>query len=158
MPETTKAGGKFAVGEQRLTVLLMGLWRISREDRRWPLARDFTASVLPHLLSDCFSLFPAEKTEDSEVCFIGENLARVSGITRTALPLSRVPGNTLLGVAARSFAQALQGSPVHDRGEFEDRVGKRNLYRAILLPLANDRGEIAQVIGGTRCKAGPAAG
>ncbi len=158
MPETTKAARKFAVGEQRLTVLLMGLWRISRGDRRWPLARDFTASVLPHLLSDCFSLFPAERTEDGEVCFIGQNLARVSGITRTSLPLSQVPGNTLLGVATTSFAQALQGNPVHDRGEFEDRVGKRNLYRAILLPLANDRGEIAQVIGGTRCKAGPPAG
>ncbi len=158
MPETPEAARKFAVGEQRLTVLLMGQWRISRGDWRWPLARDFTASVLPHLLSDCFSLFPAEKTEDSEVCFIGENLARVSGITRTSLPLSQVPGNTLLGVATRSFARALQGSPVHDRGEFEDRVGKCNLFRAILLPLANDRGEIAQVVGGTRCKAGLAAG
>ena len=158
MPETTEAARTFAVGEQRLTVILMGLWRISRGDRRWPLAHDFTVSVLPHHLSDCFSLFPTRRTEDGEVCFIGGNLARVSGITRTSLPLSQVPGNTLLGVATRSFAQALQGSPVHDRGEFEDRVGKRNLYRAILLPLANDRGEIAQVIGGTRCKAGPTAG
>jgi hypothetical protein len=37
-------------------------------------------------------------------------------------------------------------------------MGMRNHYRAILLPLENDQGEITQVAGGARCKASHAVG
>jgi hypothetical protein len=150
----TTATGHFT-GEHRLTLLLMGFWHKSRGNRRWPLVRDFTTSLPPYLLSDCFSLLPAERIEDSEISFIGESFARASGITRKSLRWSDIPGDTLLGAAARSSEEALKmAAPIHDRGEFEDRVGKKILYRAILLPLGNDRGEISQVMGGARCKAG----
>jgi hypothetical protein len=141
-------------GEHRLTVRLMGHWQMSRGNRRWPLVRDFTASVPPYLLSDCFSLLLAERIEDREVSFIGESFARASGITQKSLSWLDIPSDTLLGVAVKSSEEALKGVPIHDRGEFEDRIGKQNLYRAILLPLENDQGEIVQIMGGARCKAG----
>ncbi len=153
-PEVGMTATKRFTGEHRLTVLLMGHWQISRGNRRWPLARDFTTLVPPYLLSDCFSLLPAERIEDSEVSFIGESFARASEITQKSLLWLDIPTDTLLKVAVKSSEEAMKGLPVHDRGEFEDREGNPNLYRAILLPLGNDRGEITQVMGGARCKAG----
>ena len=78
----------------------------------------------------------------------------MSGLTTTSLALSEVPGETLLGIATRSVGTALEGAvPTLEDGEFEDRQGKRNVYRAILLPLEDEQGEIVQLLGGARCEA-----
>ena len=51
--------------------------------------------------------------------------------------------------------QALRdGTPVLDDGAFEDENGVRRVYRATLLPMENEAGEIALVVGGARCRAG----
>ncbi len=65
--------------------------------------------------------------------------------------LAEVPGNTLLGAAIRSLEDALKGNPIPDSGEFEDGTSQRYLYRAILLPLEDDEGEIIQLICGATC-------
>ena len=86
---------------------------------------------------------------------IGDALARASGIAVTEMALGDVPPNSLLAVATKSLDRALQeGTPVLDDGAFEDRSGVRQLYRATLLPLENEAGAVALVIGGLRCKAG----
>ena len=55
---------------------------------------------------------------------------------------------------SKSTSPNISGVPVLDNGEFEDADGTRRLYRAALLPLEDDAGEITLVIGGARCKAG----
>ena len=76
-----------------------------------------------------------------------------SGVAATELALVEAPPNTLIGVAVKSLERALQeGTPVLDDGAFEDDGGVRRVYRATLLPLENEAGEIASVIGGARCK------
>ncbi len=137
---------KIVAGERRSTLLLMGYWQELRA---------FKTAVPPDLLADCFTLLPAETPDRSRLHDIGERLARVSGIAVTSLALSEVPGGTLIGVAAKWLDRALEtGVPVVDEGEFEDRHGAHILYRATLLPLANEQDEIVQVLGGARCKAG----
>jgi len=145
---------KIVAGERRLTMLLMGRWQELRDGRRAPLVRAFKTALPPDLLADCFTLLPAETPDRSRLHDIGERIARVSGITATSLTRSEVPGNTLIGVASKWLDRTLElGAPVVDEGEFEDQHGARYLYRATLLPLENEKGEIVQVLGGARCKA-----
>jgi len=146
---------KIVAGERRFTMLLMGHWQELRNGRRAPLVRAFKTAVPPDLLDDCFTFLPAETPDRSRLHDIGERIARVSGIAATSLMLSDVPGNTLIGIASKWLDRTLElGAPVVDEGEFEDRHGARILYRATLLPLANEQDEIVQVLGGARCKAG----
>ncbi len=145
---------KIVAGERRLTMLLMGYWQELRDGRRAPLVRAFKKAVPLDLLADCFTLLPAETPDRSRLHDIGERIARVSGIEATSLTLSEVPGNTLIGMASKWLDRTLEtGAPVVDEGEFEDRHGARILYRATLLPLANEQDEVVQVLGGARCKA-----
>ncbi len=117
-------------------------------------ARRPARAAPPDLLADCFTLLPAETPDRSRLHDIGERIARVSGIEATSLTLSEVPGDTLIGVASKWLDRTLEtGVPVVDEGEFEDRHGAHILYRATLLPLADEQDEVVQVLGGARCKA-----
>ena len=150
---------KFIDGERRLTILLVGYWQEAREGRRCPLARDLTALVPDELLSDCFTYEaaaePAAEGEAGRFRDIGAALARASGIAAEEMALGDVPPDSLLGVMGKLLGRALQeGTPVLEDGAFEDASGVKYLYRATLLPLENEAGEIALVVGGARCNAG----
>ena len=158
-----EAARKFVDDERRLTMLLVGHWQEAREGRRCPLASDFTALVPDELLADCFTYEsaagPAGESaaagEGGWLRDIGAALARVSGVAVRDMALGDAPPHSLLGVAIKSLGQALrEGTPVLDDGAFEDQGGVEQLYRATLLPLENEAGEVALVIGGARCKAG----
>ena len=164
MDETTR---KFVDNERRLTMLLVGHWQEAREGRRCPLASDFAALVPAELLADCFTYEPAgepagESTgrpagagEGGRLRDIGAALARVSGIAAKEMALGDAPPNSLLGVVGKFLGRALrEGTPVLDDGAFEDQSGVKQIFRATLLPLENEAGEVALVIGGARCKAG----
>ena len=147
---------KFIDGERRLTILLVGYWQEARSGRRCPLAKDFSALMPVELLADCFTYEPAAGPatigEGGRFRDIGVEVARVSGSTATEMALADALPNSLLGVVGKLLEQALQeGTPVLDEGVFEDANGAKRLYRATLLPLENEAGEIALVIGGARC-------
>ncbi len=147
---------KYIDSERRLTILLVGYWQEARGGRRCPLARDFTALVPAELLADCFTFEPvagsAATGEGGRFRDIGAAVARVSGIAGTEIALADALPHSSLGVVGKLLGQALQeGTPVLDEGAFEDAGGASRLYRATLLPLENEAGEIALVIGGARC-------
>jgi len=146
-------------GERRLTFLLVGYWQEARDGRRCPLARDFTALVPDELLSDCFTYeAAAEPGVEGEFGWfrdIGTALAQASGIATADMALGDVPSGSLLGTLGKFVGQPLrEGTPVLEDGAFEDESGVKYLYRAALLPLENEAGEIALVVGGARCTAG----
>lgn len=161
-----EASRKFVDGERRLTMFLVGYWQEAREGRHCPLASDFTALVPAELLADCFTYEPAAEpaAEPAEPAAVGEGgrlrdigaaLARASGISVTEMALADAPPNSLLGVVGKFLGHALRdGTPVLEDGAFEDQSGVKQIYRATLLPLENEAGEVALVIGGARCKAG----
>ncbi len=149
MDETS---AKSVAADQRLTVRLIVQWHKLRGNRRCPLASEFLSSIPPELLPDCFNFVSGKSLDEGRIS-LGNNFARISGITKTSLLLAEVPGNTLLGATIRSLEDALKGNPIPDNGEFEDGIGQRYLYRAILLPLEDDEGEIIQVICGASCTA-----
>ncbi|MEE8499919.1 MAG: PAS domain-containing protein [Kiloniellales bacterium] len=146
---------KVIAGERRLTILLMGYWQETRGDRRCPLVHAFKRAIPTDILADCFVFLPAETPGDGRLHDIGAALARNSGIAATSLVLSEVPHDTLLGTAAKWLDRVReQASPVVDEGEYLDQEGNRSRYRATLLPLEDEKGEIIQVLGGARRKAG----
>lgn len=146
---------RIVAGERRLTMMLVGYWQQTRSDRRCPLATDFADAVSAELMTDCFIYEPGESGAGGRLRDIGAALAHASGVAAAELGLAEAPPNTLIGVAVKSLERAFEeGTPVLDHGAFEDGGGVRRLYRAILLPLENEAGEIALVVGGARCKAG----
>ncbi len=146
---------KIIAGERRLTILLMGYWQETRGDRRCPLVHAFKRAIPTDILADCFVFLPAETPGGGRLHDIGATLARNSGIAATSLVLSEVPHDTLIGTAAKWLDRVLeQASPIVDEGEYLDQEGNRSLYRATLLPLEDEKGEIAQGLGGARRKAG----
>ncbi len=154
-----EAAPRIVAAERRLTMLLVGYWQEAREGRRCPLANDFIALVPDELLADCFAYEPAAQPaaagKGGRLYDIGAALARISGIAATEMALGDAPPKSLLGVAIGSLGRTLQeGTPLRDDGAFEDQSGVKQLYRATLLPLENEAGEIALVVGGARCKAG----
>ena len=155
MDEATR---KIVDDERRLTMLLVGYWQEARDGRRCPRASDFTALLSAEVLADCFTYQPAAEPaaagEGGQLRDIGAALARVSGVAARDMALGDAPPNSLLGVVSKFLGRALlDGTPVLDDGTFEDVGGVKRLYRATLLPLENEAGEIALVIGGARCKA-----
>ncbi len=152
-----KAERSFIRGERRLTMLLVGYWQEARDDRRCPLARDFTTLVPDELLADCFTFEPAVESagagEGGWLRDIGSALARVSGIAAREVALGEASLHSLLGAVSQFAGQALRdGTPLLEDGAFADAGGIRWLYRAALLPMENEAGEIALVVGGARCK------
>jgi hypothetical protein len=146
---------RIVAGERRMTMLLVGYWQESRKGRRCPLASDFREAVSAALLTDCFTYEPAETGEGGRLRDIGAALARACGVASTEMALAEAPPNTLIGVAVKSLARALkEATPVLDDGVFEQADGVRRVYRATLLPLENEAGKVALVVGGARCKAG----
>ena len=152
--EMDETSAKSVAADQRLTMRLMAQWHKLRGNRRCPLVNEFLSSIPPELLPDCFN-FVSGKSLDEGRLSLGSNVARFSGITKTSLLLAEVPGNTLLGAAIRSLEDALKGKPITESGAFEDGRSNQYLYRAILLPLEDDEGEVIQVICGAACKARP---
>ncbi len=148
--EMDETSAKSVAADQRLTMRLMAQWHKLRGNRRCPLVSEFLSSIPPELLPDCFN-FVSGKSLDEGRLSLGSNVARFSGITKTSLLLAEVPGNTLLGAAIRSLEDALKGKPITESGEFEDGRSNQYLYRAILLPLEDDEGEVIQVICGAGC-------
>ncbi len=146
MDETS---AKSVAADQRLTMRLLAQWHKMRGNRRCPLVSEFLSFIPPELLPNCFNFVSGKSLDEGRIS-LGNNIARISGITKTSLLLAEVPGNTLLGAAIRSLEDALKGNPIPDSREFEDGTGQRYLYRAILLPLEDDEGEIIQVLCGAR--------
>ncbi len=142
---------KSVAADRRLTMRLMAQWHELRGNRRCPLASEFLSSIPPELLPDCFNFVSGRSLDEGKLS-LGSNVVRISGITKTSLLLAEVPGNTLLGTAIRSLEDALKGTPITESGEFEDGRSQRYRYRAILLPLEDDEGEITQLICGAGCK------
>lgn len=151
---------EFFDGERRLTLLLVGHWQEARDGRRCPKAGEFTALVSDELLADCFTYEPQAGSSGARgqggwLRDIGAALARASGTAATEMALADAPPNSLLGVVGTYLDRVFRdGTPVLEDGEFEDAGGARKLYRATLLPLENDAGEVALVIAGARSKAG----
>ena len=150
----TTGDRKHQVGERRLNMRLMSYWLELRGKGSEALAERFDPKALQELWPHCFTIIDPDRPERAKLDRIGEAIAMESGLAPRAMAASKVPTDTLLGHALRLADEVMRIKyPIVDSGEFTDFHGRKCLYRSILLPLSNDRGEISLVVGGARSKA-----
>lgn len=144
------------ISERRLNMQLMSYWLDLRGRGSEPLAERFDPKAVAELWPHCFTIIPADRADDVKFEHIGAAIAAGSGLTVQAVATSEVPADTLLGHALRLTAEVMKVKyPIVDSGEFTDLQGRQCLYRSILLPLNNDRGEISLLVGGARSRVLP---
>lgn len=144
------------ISERRLNMRLMSYWLDLRSNGPEALAERFDPDAVAELWPHCFTVIPADTPDDMKFDHIGATIAAGSGLTAQAMATSEVPSETLLGHALRLTAEVIKVNyPIVDSGEFTDPQGRRCLYRSILLPLHNDRGEISLLVGGARSRVLP---
>ncbi len=122
----------------------MGAERCARAD-------DFLEILPDELMGDCCM---AVLSDDGvwELRDIGDDIARVSGMSGSSAKLSDVPPGTVLAEAVRDLDDAFNFiSPILHEGEARDENGCRTVFRSILLPLADNQGRVMQVLAAARC-------
>jgi hypothetical protein len=143
-------------GDRRLTIRLMGFWQATRVGaERCARADDFLATLPDELMGDCCMAVLSDGGE-WELRDIGDDIARVSGITGPSAKLFDVPPGSVLAEAVRDLDDAFNFiSPIVHEGETRDENGCRAVFRSILLPLADNQGRVMQVLAAARCGAVP---
>jgi len=137
--------------ERRLNMRLMSYWLELRGKGPRALAENFDPKSIAELWPHCFTVKHADEPDRASLDHLGEAIAMESGLAPRAMAASKVPADTLLGQALRLMDEVMRIKyPIVDSAEFTDFQGRRCLYRSILLPLSNDRGEISLLIGGAR--------
>ena len=142
------------VSERRLNMHLMAYWQELRGKRDHVLPQDFDPAALGDIWSDCFMINAVERRNEMIFQHLGRKIALVSKVPADLWSASEVPEKTLLTTVLDSVPEVLTGhQPIVSGGEFEDFLGRRCLFRGILLPLGEDRQSLQCLVGGGRCKA-----
>ncbi len=137
--------------ERRLNMRLMSHWLDLRGKGSGARAERFDPKALAEFWPHCFTIVHAERPDQARLDHLGEAIAMESGLAPRVMAVSKVPSDTLLGHVLRLMDEVTKVKyPIVDSGEFTDFQGRRCLYRGILLPLCDDRGEISLVVGGAR--------
>ena len=143
--------------ERRLTMRLMAHWQNQRDGRRFPSFAEIDRTEIEDIWRDCFIIAVVDETS-STFQYIGETIAKTSGIEAGAPANSVEPHETLLGCALRQLDTVFTDrTVVTDGGAFQDADRAEFLFRSILLPLSGDQKTVNFVIGGARCKPSTAA-
>ena len=142
------------VRERRLNMHLMAYWQELRGERDYVSPQDFDPAPLGDIWSDCFMVNAVERRSEMIFQHLGQKIALVSKVPADLWNASEVPEKTLLSTVLDTVPEVLVGrQPIVSGGEFEDFLGRRCLYRGILLPLGDDRQSLQCLVGGARCKA-----
>ena len=142
------------VEERRLNMHLMAYWQELRGKRDLVSPVDFDPSRLGDMWSDCFMVNAAERRNEMIFQHLGRKIALVSKVPADLWNASGVPDKTLLTAVLDTVPEVLAGrQPIVSGGEFEDFMGRRCLFRGIVLPLGEDRQSVQCLVGGARCKA-----
>jgi hypothetical protein len=140
------------------------VYAFGRERRMHARAYDYWVSLLNGRRMPCVTDLDPEQIADFAdrsvlvdlpagggsplIAHLGRELRDESDVTVAHPTLADVPQGTLLAELLRRFSDIVaHEAPVGFEAEFAGRADTRLLHRGILLPLANDRGELGSVFG-----------
>lgn len=140
--------------ERRVVFRLLGYWRGLGDEETLPLLDSVDPDAIPDIWPYCFVLDVSGHQHDPVFRFIGPKVAdRIDG-TLIGAPVSKTPGNTLLGMAVRYVPEVLRkGVPVSRGGNFARDDGARVLFRSIILPLSGDGVALNYLLGAANSRA-----
>lgn len=131
--------------ERRLTYRLLNYWEALRGVRTYPAVSDIEGTTIPDVWPWCFVLDTKRDYPSPYFHYLGENLAKYSGIYLSGKDDWRM---TLLDKAASHLDRTLSArEPILIEDELVRYDGRRLLFRSIMLPLSDDGTAISHVLG-----------
>lgn len=131
--------------ERRLTYRLLNYWDSLRGNRIYPGLDDIDGAMIPDLWPWCFVLDTRRDYPSPYFEYLGEDLAKYSGIYLSGKDDWRV---TLLDKAAEHLDRTLAArEPILIEDELRRYDGRELLFRSIMLPLSEDGETISHVLG-----------
>jgi len=139
--------------ERRLTLRLLNYWQEVKGVRSFPTSGDINSDAIADIWPNCY-LLRIEKDGDEPIFdYLGEKLAKFSGVFVSNLSFTETRHQTLLDQAIRYYRDALDTrAPVVGDDEFMRFDGTRIIYRSIILPLSNDQQRITHLLGAANGK------
>ena|SRR5665213_2578754 len=133
--------------ERRLTTRMIAIWKTVSQGRGLPRRTDLRPETFGPDAPHCFYLALDAVLPQSRLMYVGDRLRPATWSPETHRQLAAFPENSLVRLTAAKIPAALaKGGPISFGG-----TGVRDvtaiLYRAILLPLADDGETIDCVVG-----------
>ncbi len=139
--------------ERRLTLRLLNYWQEIKGVRTFPSRLDVNAQAIADIWPNCYLLKIEKDGEEPIFDYLGQDLAKFSGVFVSGNTVSETHHNTLLDQAIRYFSEALATrAPVIGDDEFVRFDGTRIIYRSIILPLSEDQEHITHLLGAANGK------
>ena len=131
--------------ERRLTWRLLHYWETLRGARNYPTFSEVDGSTIPDVWPWCFILDTRRDYPSPYFHFLGESLAKYSGIYLSGKDDWRM---TLLDKAAAHLDRTLAArEPIIIEDELVRYDGRPLVFRSVMLPLSEDGAEITHVLG-----------
>jgi len=139
--------------ERRLTLRLLNYWQEVKGVRSFPTCDDINSQAIADIWPNCYLLRIVKQDDEPIFDYLGEKLAKFSGVFVSDLSFSETRHQTLLDQAIRYYRDALTTrAPVVGDDEFVRFDGTRIIYRSIILPLSNDQETITHLLGAANGK------
>jgi hypothetical protein len=139
--------------ERRLSLRLLAYWRHLREEREFAARGKIDPTLIPEMWPFSFILDVSQESDAARFLYVGDEIARISGVSTDVKSFAELPENTLLAKSSSYFEQVLRRRcPITIGGEFVDPYGVEILYRSVMLPLSDDDTTIVAILGAGNCK------
>ena len=135
-----------AGSDKRLVIRMLELWRRARRGDRLPNLAQFTAADAG---ADAAHLFQIDVLSQTGARFthIGSGLHLPDWPTKPAPLVMECPEDSVLSLSSRHWREIVTRRVPVTRGGISRHLGGLVLYRSIMLPLADDEGRIASIMG-----------
>ena len=131
--------------ERRLTYRLLNYWETQRGERTYPALHDIEGGMIPDIWPWCFVLDTQRDYPSPYFHYLGEDLAKYSGIYLSGKDDWRM---TLLDKASAHLGHTLIArEPILIEDELIRYDGRRLIFRSIMLPLSQDGEAVSHVLG-----------
>ncbi len=139
--------------ERRLTMRLLNYWQELRGVRRFPSLGDINPEAVGDIWENCYVLDVGTTSRDPMFSYLGQRLAKLSGVYIRGNSLADLENGTLLDQATRHVPEVLETcAPVTSEDEFIRYDGVTIIYRSIVLPLSDDQKTVSHLLGGANGK------
>lgn len=139
--------------ERRLTLRLLNYWQEVKGVRSFPTCGDINSQAIADIWPNCYLLRIEKNDEEPIFDYLGEKLAKFSGVFVSNQSFTETRHQTLLDQAIRYYRDALDTrAPVVGDDEFVRFDGTRIIYRSIILPLSDDQERITHLLGAANGK------
>ena len=138
--------------EKRLVIRMLELWRRARRADRLPLAVALTASDAG---GDAASLFQIDVLSPTGARFthIGSGLHLPNWPVKPTPLVVECPEDSVLSLSSRHWREIVTRRVPVTRGGLSRHLGGLVLYRSIMMPLVDEDGRIASVMGASNWRA-----